>query len=883
MTLIPTLFRRVATLILAAALVPAPAARAQGTCPAAWLPGSAGPGANMTVRASTMWDPDGPGPLPARLVIGGTFSTVAGLPAQGLASYDFTAGQWSAFGSSISGVVFAVAALPNGDLIVGGQFGAAGGISAGSIAHWSAASGQWVPMAGTDGYVYGLGVTAAGDVIVGGSFAVAGGVPVHNIARWTPASGLWSAIGSGVTSPVNVVLPIPSGDIYAGYSNGSQGGVTRWSNAQSQWQGYGFGGVNTGAVLALARLANGDIIVGGMFTDLLGVGFFTPYIARLNDSGIYAMGAGMDGAVRSLTVAPNGDVIAGGDFSVAGSVGANHAARWNGAAWSALGSGATDSVNTLTSAPGGAIVAGGTFLSAGGRTVNRVASWDGAGWSSLGPGINGMVDALQAMPDGDLIAAGDFTHIGTVNANRIARLSGSAWSPMGSGMDNLITSLSLAPNGDVIAGGLFTTAGGTGANQIARWNGSAWTPLGTGIDNSGWVYAVQAMPNGDVYAGGFFGSAGGVNVSHIARWNGSAWSALTSGCNLTVQAMAVTNDGRLLVGGSFYVAGGLSCGRIAAWNGSAWSVPGGTGMNDNVLAITCLPSGEVVAGGLFTTASGQPAPFAARMLPGGPWQAAGGASSLTPDSPVRALAAHPNTSAIAAGDFTYASGNVCNHVARWNTSAWNPLGGGVNGPGRAVAVLPNGDVAVGGDFTAADGSTSVAIARYTFGGTAASITQQPAPASACGGGSAPVSVVAAGTAPFAYQWQIQTAAGAWANLSAAPTSLPCGGSAQTPAATSASTSISIIPCAGVSQYQVRCLVTNTCGSVASNAATIAVCYANCDCSTTAPALNVLDFACFLNKFASGDPAANCDGSTAPPVLNVLDFACFLNTFAAGCP
>ena len=54
-------------------------------------------------------------------------------------------------------------------------------------------------------------------------------------------------------------------------------------------------------------------------------------------------------------------------------------------------------------------------------------------------------------------------------------------------------------------------------------------------------------------------------------------------------------------------------------------------------------------------------------------------------------------------------------------------------------------------------------------------------------------------------------------------------------------------------------------------------------STTAPVLNVLDFSCFLNKFAAGDPYANCDGSTTPPVLNVLDFACFLNKFAAGCP
>ena len=68
--------------------------------------------------------------------------------------------------------------------------------------------------------------------------------------------------------------------------------------------------------------------------------------------------------------------------------------------------------------------------------------------------------------------------------------------------------------------------------------------------------------------------------------------------------------------------------------------------------------------------------------------------------------------------------------------------------------------------------------------------------------------------------------------------------------------------------------------VADNAA--AVCYANCDGSTTPPVLNVLDFSCFLNAFAAASPYANCDASTTAPILNVLDFSCFLNKFAAGC-
>jgi hypothetical protein len=63
----------------------------------------------------------------------------------------------------------------------------------------------------------------------------------------------------------------------------------------------------------------------------------------------------------------------------------------------------------------------------------------------------------------------------------------------------------------------------------------------------------------------------------------------------------------------------------------------------------------------------------------------------------------------------------------------------------------------------------------------------------------------------------------------------------------------------------------------------AACYANCDGSTVAPVLNVLDFNCFLNRFSAGESYANCDGSTVAPVLNVLDFNCFLNRFSAGCP
>jgi hypothetical protein len=61
------------------------------------------------------------------------------------------------------------------------------------------------------------------------------------------------------------------------------------------------------------------------------------------------------------------------------------------------------------------------------------------------------------------------------------------------------------------------------------------------------------------------------------------------------------------------------------------------------------------------------------------------------------------------------------------------------------------------------------------------------------------------------------------------------------------------------------------------------CYANCDESTLAPALNIADFVCFQQRFAAGSPYANCDGSTSVPTLDLNDFVCFIQRYAAGCP
>jgi hypothetical protein len=62
-------------------------------------------------------------------------------------------------------------------------------------------------------------------------------------------------------------------------------------------------------------------------------------------------------------------------------------------------------------------------------------------------------------------------------------------------------------------------------------------------------------------------------------------------------ALAVLPSGDLIAGGYFTTAGGVSANRIARWNGTSWSALG-TGMNSwRSYALAVLPNGDLIAGG----------------------------------------------------------------------------------------------------------------------------------------------------------------------------------------------------------------------------------------------------------------------------------------------
>jgi hypothetical protein len=344
---------------------------------------------------------------------------------------------------------------------------------------------SWLPAIGTPGVsgrVEALAVLPGGDVIVGGDFTTAGGVSTNGIARYNPSTGTWSESGSG--------------------------------------------GINNGAVYALAVLPDGDVIVGGGFGTAGGVEAYS--IARYNPgTGVWsALGSGVgfnNSAVFSVAVLPGGDVIVGGAFTTAGGVSANNIARYNPSTglWSALGTGTDSIVRAMAVLPDGDVIVAGDFTTAGGLPTNRIARYNPSTgfWSALGSGTNNQITALAVLPGGDVVAGGYFSAAGEVSANRIARynLSTGAWSALGSGTNDFVQSLAVLQGGDVLVGGGFTAAGVWSANYIARYNPSTgvWSALGSGT--RGHVGALAVLPSGGVIVGGSWWNTVGL-PSSIARY-----------------------------------------------------------------------------------------------------------------------------------------------------------------------------------------------------------------------------------------------------------------------------------------------------------------------------------------------------------------------------
>jgi hypothetical protein len=245
---------------------------------------------------------------------------------------------------------------------------------------------------------------------------------------------------------------------------------------------------------------------------------------------------------------------------------------------------------------------------------------------------------MQPIPGGDIIIAGVFnlanfstptTHVDNIGRYHPATHT---WSAMGAGvlasnsLPRFYSSLVLA-NGDVIIGGQFHTAGGIIVNNIARYTPATntWAALGSGIGaEAATVYAMVTLPDGGLLVGGEFDSVGAATAHGIALydvatgvWSGLGWPVTAR----NVYAMANLSDGDVLVGGAIEIdANNRSIVRYHPATGTWTPLDAGLTGSDylSVMSIIVLAHGrgDVIVGGSFTTAGGNPASNFARYTSG---------------------------------------------------------------------------------------------------------------------------------------------------------------------------------------------------------------------------------------------------------------------------
>ena len=277
-------------------------------------------------------------------------------------------------------------------------------------------------------------------------------------------------------------------------------------------------------------------------------------------------------------------------------------------------------------------------------------------------GLNGAVTAFSVVGS-DLYVGGVFDDAGGISeADYIARWDGQSWHAVGAGPNFGIDALWVA-NGDLYIAGAFRSVGEVpGTNGIARWDGNEWHALGNGLDNNSGFIEAAAVIGDDIFIGGEFTGVGGdSSIKNVARWDGVSWHPVGSGVDvddsslLPVRTLALF-EGDLIVGGDFTSAGGNpDIQKVARWNGVSWSAMGLLERSSSAEVCTLYVDGD-------------------NLYAGGNFVVSGGDDEF--------------------GDF----------IARWTGSAWESVGGGLRD--RSVntevrAITSKGDALyVGGDFDA---------------------------------------------------------------------------------------------------------------------------------------------------------------------------------------
>jgi uncharacterized delta-60 repeat protein len=271
--------------------------------------------------------------------------------------------------------------------------------------------------------------------------------------------------------------------------------------------------------LALLPLDNDRLLVGGDFTQS-GAQVASHLLLIENSSGgRLPLSIGADNTVHALARQADGKILVGGAFNAINGVSRRAIARLN--ADLSLDTGfnllmdANAVVRSIAVAPDGGIVLGGSFSALGIESRQNLAKVraDGSIQALFTPNPNGRVDSLLIAPNGEIYVGGAFTSIGGQARSRVARLNAdgslASFAPTVNAGTTRVSAIALQADGRVLLGGnggLLKRVEATGANDPGwslAFTGSA-DGLSLGSDGRLWVI-------------GSFSSLGGEPRQGIAR------------------------------------------------------------------------------------------------------------------------------------------------------------------------------------------------------------------------------------------------------------------------------------------------------------------------------------------------------------------------------
>jgi hypothetical protein len=592
--------------------------------------------------------------------IGGTFSTVGGVPRANLAHIrsDFSLAPWN---PGTDGQVLALA-FQSGVLYAGGAFTTVGGVGRARIAAIDTATGVptgWNPS--SNDLVRAL-VARPGVIYAGGRFVTIGAASRNRIAALDATTGLATAWNPSASLDV-YGLAEAGGLVYAGGTFTNIGGATRnriaaldeTTGLATSWN------PNAGNQVTSISVGGGVVYLGGAFVTMGGQPRQRLAAVDGSTGALLPFNPGASATVWSMSLV-NSTLYVGGDFTTLAGVsrsriGALDATTGVASSWDPE---AANTVSAVFAAGDGSVFIGGSFGGVGGAPRNNLAAIDLPTGTVLpwNPDVGGQVLALRKRA-GILYVGGQFTTVSGQARQNLAAVDAvtGALRPWNPGTDGQVTAI--AANDTVVyVGGLFSVAGGAGRSAIAQLSAATGTATAWNASADDQVFVLQ--DGGSViYAGGSFTFIGGQSRSFLAALDpvtgaATAWDPEPNG---TIRSMFST-CGTVYVGGFFTMVGSNLRNRLAAIDGGTGAALGwNPNVNGPIFDIE-LSDGLVYVGGVFNVIGSTTRNRVAALNP-----LTGVATSWNPDcnSTVRTISAGAGQVAIA-GTFTVLGGAAISNV-----------------------------------------------------------------------------------------------------------------------------------------------------------------------------------------------------------------------------